>query len=443
MERKRTIKKSTKAEEEFAVFDLVENSRKDDSWNDFISDLKNKFYYLGGNGLVYQRSQGNDFTKKLDHLLTISAQHAAIVSGKQLYVCGNGLYLGDDPSQQLMDWFGNNPELAAAKAKNDALKLLGGDYHIDLTTKQFGATNIDMLTRQIAKDMIIYGGSYVLAHVNQKRIIKLVAVPQHHVYVAVPQEGEDKAVRRFYLSADGKIDKDKTTKIQEFNAQSNDPVQMIEFRMPHCIDSIYPYPDYLAAIKWILLDGSIADFFSSMSANRFNLGGILKIGQAPPNEQTRKKAKDELTKDFGGMHNAGKLMVLWGANSDTSYEAFQIASSDDLFEHQQQYIKQNIRVSHKVTDPALLGLPSDVNSGVVFQNPDSLAMSLTVFQNTVISPIQQGITDVYNQVLNYNGIDEAVSIDEFKPLPQSNIDKNETNVDLNDAEMEDDNTNEE
>lgn len=430
-------KKNTQTKDVYKMaIDFVENSIQDNEWNIFIQDISGGWVYGDGNGRYYTHNQGNDFVKRMYELQNISPQHGSICQGKALYVYGNGLYLGEDPSDELVKFYENAPEISAEKAKNDIAKTLGIDYTAkNIRAEQLAGMDLDKLTKLIAHDLVMFGGSYLLVHIQDDKIIKQMHLPYSHIRVSKPQKGDIDELRYYYITADGKVD-EKTPRVREFDPRKLDEkIQLVELRMPHCPTNQYLYskPDYISALKWILLDGYIAEFFNSFATKNFFLGGTLKTGKTPP-QKVRNEIKNEIKKKYAGSKNAGEIMFWFGAGKDDSFEPYQIQSSDELFRHQQEYIKYNIRTAHKVTDPALLGLPADVNSGVVFQNPDSLRMSLMVFQSTVIAPIQFTITDWYNDVLSLNGIDESVVLDEFKPFFEDNVEKNQTNDIINDSD---------
>lgn len=433
---KKTKPRSTKATSttdavEFALT-AVSYSADRDGWGDFTCDLSANILFDGG-GDYYQHTKGADFVSRIYKLDGMSAEHSAVISSKQLYVCGQGLNIGENPSPAMVAFYDNAPEAQAEQAKASIAQKLGLDYTSSVRAESMAGINLDKLTKLIAKDLVQLGGSYLLVYISGGKIQKQIHVPFHSVLRAKKKEGDIDGLAYWYITSDGKVSKT-TPRVQQFSPRHLDEqVQLVDLRLPHCADTMYAHPDYLAALKWILLDGYIATFFNAFAEKNFWLGAYVKTGKNPPKE-VREKIQREMNAKFAGTSKAGTVAYLWGADELTEIGSFPINSSDDLFVHQQKWISSKIRTAHKVTEPALLGLPSDENAGSVFAAKDQLKTAMIVWQNTVIAPVQFVITDWFNEALRFNAIEDTVSITAFSPLHEGNEAKNTTAQVLNEGE---------
>ena len=433
-EKKKPVKKAKRIPGtdamEFAM-NAVTYSMDHDGWGEFTTTLGTNVLFDGSKD-YYVHTKGADFVQRIHKLDGMSTEHSAVINAKVLYTAGQGVNIGDKPSKEMVAFFDNAPEAAAERAKAEIAEVLGHQYTSTMRAEDMAGVNLTKLTQLIAKDLVHYGGSYVLTYIAQGKITKQIHVPFHCVLRAKKKEGDVDGLAYWYITTTGSVDKD-TPRVQQFSPRHMDAnVQLVDLRLPHCADTMYAHPDYLAAMKWILLDGYIAEFFNAFAQRNYWLGGYIKTGKNPPKE-VRERIQDEMDRRFGGTKNAARWMYMWGVDELTEVSSFPINSSDELFRNQQTWITRKIRTAHKVTEPALLGLPPDENGGSVFAAKDQLKTALTVWQNTVIAPIQFVITDWYNDALRFNGIRDTVTITAFSPFHEENENKNATSQVLNEG----------
>jgi hypothetical protein len=89
--------------------------------------------------------------------------------------------------------------------------------------------------------------------------------------------------------------------------------------------------------------------------------------------------------------------------------------------------RDKLLLGHGVTSGLLFGIPS---ANGFSSNADELKNAFILFDNMVIRPIQQSITDSLNHLLAYNGISLNLIFKTLQPLQFTDL-GNQTNTTIN------------
>lgn len=173
----------------------------------------------------------------------------------------------------------------------------------------------------------------------------------------------------------------------------------------------YPKPTYLGATNYIEVAAKIALFHKSQLDNGMtgNVHIHLKIDLTDP--KIRIPILQELNDQYAGVNNAGKIILTYGTGDAnvpiiTPIETTGVHEALSILNEK---VNQEIVSSHQI--PRQLA-QLDLKTGF---GGLELAQAFSQFQNMYVSPSQNLIEGKLNEILEFNGINEKVKIEELKP----------------------------
>jgi len=164
--------------------------------------------------------------------------------------------------------------------------------------------------------------------------------------------------------------------------------------------SYYPEPEYIPIIQKIiesyLIDNVNQDFFSNHARPDVVFvftGGNISTG----NEDKIKEYYQENLREFKGINNQRKTMVLTGSGKDAKIEIVDLSKHEDgQFSDRQQYLEYCIARSHRI-QPKLASLLVKGSGG--FQGGTGVIGELFAQNQLLLRPEQSDLEDDLNLVL--------------------------------------------
>ena len=116
-----------------------------------------------------------------------------------------------------------------------------------------------------------------------------------------------------------------------------------------------------------------------------------------------------------GTDNAGKpLLSFTDQNSDhPQIIPIPIDGRNDQFPNLNNQITQEIYTAHSVTSPMLFGIKDNTGLG---NNADELRTAFEIYSNVHIAPEQDIMEQVFNEIINYNGLPKVLKILPIEPV---------------------------
>lgn len=345
-------------------------------------------WYEYGSERPYKNCYG-DFLVKL---LNESSKQSTIIDTKTRFIVGQGFVVDGNAT------FSEEAQIEAF------LRMPGED----------GAMN-DLLCK-VVKDKKVFGGFAMQIRVNSN--MKIVSVD--HLNFNDVRVGVDEGV--YFYTSDWKArnvqeNEDFTElKLFPFNDEVNADTNYIIYYKEYRPDlGEYPMPDYIAAVPYLEADAEISNFTIQNIRNGLSTGYIISFNGGRPSEEEQMEIEQRFKSYATGTDNAGKPLL-----SFTDQEAdhpqiipIPIDGRNDQFLNLNNQITQEIYTAHSVTSPMLFGIKDQTGLG---NNADELRTAFEIYSNVHIAPEQDILEQVFNEIINYNGLPKVLKILPIEPV---------------------------
>jgi len=345
--------------------------------------LGNKDYILYGNK--------NDFPTILKEMMNTSSLHSAILKKKSDMTAGLGF------------------ESTTAEQKNFINNLNGSE-------------TLDQIVYKNAYDLALYGGyCFLVTWSKDKKSIARVQYMDWSKVRKVKELDDDSevAIRQtegvdFYqISADWtqeRKEKYKPEIVQGFSTEYNDvATQLVYVPMyrPGSED-VYPLPDYQACSTYIALDTEIASWHLNSVKNGFTPSMMINMIGVPSDEEM-KQFQRKLEEQYSGSANSSKIILTLSEDEAQVpiITPLQLNDSDERYKDLAQQVKEQIIIGHRASS-TVVGVATAGKLGTSGEVVEAEAM----FQHNVIDQYQYLLESHYNRIMNLNGIDGEILLNE-------------------------------
>lgn len=354
----------------------------------FKESRKGNWYEYGTD-----RPYKNTYPDYLTYLYDKSSKHAQIINSKVKYIVGQGFAVDNDIELQqraAIEGFLRHP--------NDT-------------------DTMNELLGKLAKDKKVYGGFAMQVRLNNLGAI----ASMDHIDFSDVRVGVDEDV--YYYTDDWKArspesNEDFTefkafTFEEKLSANENYLIYYKEYR-PDL--GVYPLPDYVSAINYLESDISISTFTLNNIKNNLSSGYLISFrnGECPPEQMAdiERRFKDYAT----GEGRAGSPLLSFNDADAPGPEILPIPTNgqDDRFIQLNTQIREEIFTAHGITSPKLMGLNDSGSS--LGNNADEIAVASQLYQNLQIDPEQTVFDQLFNMILNYNGLPKAIHLLKIEPV---------------------------
>ena len=356
--------------------------------------LNNKDYILYG--------KKNDFPDILKEMMNTSSLHSAILKKKSDMSAGLGF------------------EATTSEQKNFINNLSGSETLNEIVYKN-------------AYDLALYGGyCFLVTWSKDKKSIARVQYMDWSKVRKVKELEDDSevAVRQtegvdfFQISADWtqeRKEKYKPEIVQGFSTKYNDvATQLVYVPMyrPGSED-VYPLPDYQACSIYIALDTEIASWHLNSVKNGFTPSMMINMIGVPSDEEM-KQFQRKLEEQYSGSANSSKIILTLSEDEAQVpiITPLQLNDSDERYKDLAQQVKEQIIIGHRASS-TVVGVATAGKLGTSSEVIEAEAM----FQHNVIDQYQYLLESHYNRIMNLNGIDGEILLNESVTFKLDNVEE--------------------
>lgn len=336
-----------------------------------FSEIKNKDYIKYG--------EDNNYPNFLVTLFNRSAKHNAILTAKQLYIAGQGLAFNTD---------GLPPEKIAS---TQALIQSPNPYE-----------TLHSISSKMALDIELFGGCYL--HVIKTKDKKGIAEVYHLDYCKLRSNKDNTIIyySEHWLNDDGtdntSIKADQITSYPAYGSKEYEKAKdgVLYYKQYRPNIETYTLPEYIGAVPAIITDAEIANFHRASIQNGFMGGTMITFMNGVPAEEEMATIEKQLKKKFVGTDRANSLVLDFVDDPTRAPQIQQLTGNDfdKRYEALNKTIQEEIFVGHKVTSPMLFGVKTEGQLG----GRNEMATAFQLFQNTYITPKQNQIEDILNEL---------------------------------------------
>lgn len=346
----------------------------------FKESRRGEWYEYGSN-----KPYKNNYGEYLVKLLNESSKQSTIIESKTKFIVGRGFYI--------------DRELTF---KDKAL--------VEAFLRQIREDN---LLTKIVKDKKVFGGFAIQVILNNKgSIVKLEHIDFNNLRVGVDDN--------YFYTDDWTNRSPETnedfTEFFNFNEDANTSDNYLIYYKEYRPDlGEYPIPDYVAAIPYIESDIEIANFTLTNIKRGLSAGFIISFNNGEPSDEEMRDIERKFKNYATGTDNAGKPLLSFTDNGSEHPTIIPIPTngSDERFLNLNAQIQQEIFTAHAITSPMLFGISS---KNGLSSNADELRTSAELYQNLIVDGEQQILEEIFNELINYNGLPKCLKIQKIEPV---------------------------
>ena len=189
---------------------------------------------------------------------------------------------------------------------------------------------------------------------------------------------------------------------------------------------VYAIPRYNSILNWSFLDSEQSFLQKSNIKNSIWPSLIIRNPKTFTSDDEVEIFKSGI-KSNKGAANTGNILVLSGNGMDEVPDVVipSTNKNDKLFETTSKDIKENICIAHMI-NPCIMGVKTQGQLGATTEIQDSYL----IFEENVVFPLRNELTDVFNELLDISGIKNSLTINDYKVIKPV-VDPNAPTVDPN------------
>ena len=223
-------------------------------------------------------------------------------------------------------------------------------------------------------------------------------------------------VEGYYYSADWSKLKpmDKPKRIPAFGT-SKEAIEIICVK-PYRAGFYYYSPvDYQGGLQYAELEEEIANYHLNNIKNGLAPSMLINFNNGIPNEEERELIEQRIYDKFSGSSSAGKFILSFNDNTETSasLEPVQLSDAHNQYQFLSDESSKKILVSHRIVSPMLFGIKDNTGLG---NNAEELKTASILCDNVVVKPFQDLLIDSFDQILGFNGIALKLYFETLQPL---------------------------
>ena len=244
--------------------------------------------------------------------------------------------------------------------------------------------------------------------------------------------------------------------------RSDDPLRIPAYGMSNENIEIYyvkPYKsgfyyyspvDYQGGLQYAELEEEVSNYHLNNIMNGLAPSMLINFNNGTPNQEERQLIESKIAQKFSGTSNAGKFILAFNDNKESSAEITPVQLSDAHNQYQflSEEATKKIMVAHRIVSPMLLGIKDQSGLG---NNAEEIKTASLLMDNTVIRPFQELLIDCFDTLLAYNDIALNLYFTTLQPLEFTEVDnqlqnkeeiEEETGVEMEESatELSSDNT---
>ena len=172
--------------------------------------------------------------------------------------------------------------------------------------------------------------------------------------------------------------------------------------------------EYQSGLDYAFVEIELAKFHLNNIFNKFSANMIINFNNGVPEEDQQRIIEGKIKDKFTGTEG-DSVIVAFNDSTDTAatIESVNLPDAHNQYQFIAEEASRKIMVSHRVVSPLLFGLPQNGGLG---SNADEIKMASTLFDNTVIKPMQRVIVEAVNSILSFNDVSLNVFMLTSQPL---------------------------
>lgn len=177
----------------------------------------------------------------------------------------------------------------------------------------------------------------------------------------------------------------------------------------------YAPVDYQGGLAYAELEEEIADYLINEVQCGFSGTKVVNFNNGVPDREKQLQVKDDVLGKLTGSRGE-KVIVAFNNNAEskTTVDDIPLNDAPQHYEYLSNECVKKLIISHRVTSPLLIGV-KDGNSGLG-NNAEEIKTATLLFDNIVIKPYQELLTDCFDAVLAVNGISLNLYFKTLQPL---------------------------
>lgn len=327
----------------------------------------------------------NEYPKYLLNLYNSSStRHKAIINKKTKLIAGKGFEEVLDPS---LDAFIKQNKLVAE-------------------------------TKKAALDYEIFNGfAFEIIWTNDGSAISSIQhIPMHKLRIGI--ENEELNFEHLWFSNDWsqyKKEEYEPEMIRTFNPKVKQGKQIYfycEYNPEQ--DGLYPIPGYSSEeyMNYVELASDISKFHLNQSKQGYAPSFILNFSTGIPTEEEQDTFHKEFKRNYQGADNAGKIILTYSEGVDQKPELIpiQLSDSDERFIALKDQIEEQIVAGAEIPPQLVILTPGKLGS------TDERKELMQEFQEFYVTPRQENIEAVLNEILSTGGYKEEIKLQQYNTL---------------------------
>lgn len=366
--------------------------------------------------------ENNSYFRMLIDLYTASPTNNAVINEISRLIYGKGLTVEKElqkkeaqKKQQFGGWFGfgGKQEQEEPEQETEVNEEALNKINELIKPKDLKRIITDRVILGNAAIQIIYKGIG-----NRKTIAEIKHFPvQTLASGKLQRDATGKvAVKAYYHHPKWEDYKkgDKLTKLPAYGYGTNEEIYICK---PYCPNMFYWSPvDYSGSLDYCKLEEMIACHLVNTVDNNFSATTIVNINKDASSDEEMEEFSEHVNNTVTGI-NGKKVITSFnqGDESGITVQQLTIDQASKQFEYLSKEASRKILTGHRVTNPKLLGVPSEGEQGLG-NNANEIEVAFDLFHNTVIEPFQEEILDSLKELLAINKIDEDIKFERLEPL---------------------------
>jgi hypothetical protein len=351
-----------------------------------FSEVRNKEYINYG--------EDNNYPNFLVTLFNRSAKHNAILTAKQLYIAGQGL---------------------AFNAENlPTDKIVSTQAFIDNANPY---ESLHSVSSKMALDIELFGGCYL--HIIKSKDKKNIAEVYHLDYCNLRTNKDNSLIyySEHWLNDDGSnntsIKEDQITTYPAYGSKEYEKGKegVLYYKQYRPNIETYTLPEYIGGVPAIITDAEIANYHRASIQNGFMGGTMVVFANGVPSDEEMSTIERQMKKKFTGTDRANSLVIDFVDDPARVPQVLQLTGNDfdKRYEALNKTIQEEIFVSHKIVSPMLMGVRVEGQLG----GRNEMATAFQLFQNTYITPKQDAIEVILNELV---GLKDKITFIPIEPV---------------------------
>jgi hypothetical protein len=351
-----------------------------------FTEVRNKEYINYG--------EDNNYPNFLVTLFNRSAKHNAILTAKQLYIAGQGLAFN------------------AEGLPTD--KIVSTQAFIDNANPY---ESLHSVSSKMALDIELFGGCYL--HIIKSKDKKGIAEVYHLDYCNLRTNKDNSKIyySEHWLNDDGSdnmsIKPDQITEYPAYGSKDYEKGKegVLYYKQYRPNIETYTLPEYIGAVPAIITDAEIANYHRASIQNGFMGGTMVTFMNGVPSDEEMSTIEKQMKKKFTGTDRANSLVIDFVDDPARAPQIQQLTGNDfdKRYDALNKTIQEEIFVGHKVTSPMLFGVRTEGQLG----GRNEMATAFQLFQNTYITPKQDAIEQILNELV---GLKNKVTFIPIEPV---------------------------